>query len=108
MNDDNDKNIFIKRSSLPPAEHKVSLDAISESIPTVNVHEQPQYHLRKNKTEWRWRVFKLDDRKFIEISTLKPNNPRRFVDKYGKWVDYQMDPEFDKYVDKEVYYYADK
>lgn len=80
---------------------------IMKSIPE-NALKEPDSELVKNKTEWRWRLFKFPDRdnKIMEISYNKPNEKRMYIDKYGKWINSEIGNEFDKFVTDQYYTYT--
>ena len=98
--------IFIKQSELPSVEHKISNSLLINAIP-ANAYSEEQKELKKYKTEWRWRFLKINDKTVVEISFCEPNKERQYVDKFGKWISYNVDPMFDQFVTKAYYYYAD-
>lgn len=108
-------NIFIKHKDIEREEHKLVLKDLIESIPEDRYTEQ-QTDLKKDHLEWRWRIFMYNDKKIVEISINTPetidasgnvvNSARKFIDKYGKWVQRDVDELFDKYVIEQYYYYT--
>jgi hypothetical protein len=88
---------------------KVTYTGLLNTIPENNTETQLKDWKNQNKTEWRWRFLKLpEDRHVVEISYMKPDlNKRMFFNRYGEWVEREMDPIFDTYVSKQCYYYTD-
>lgn len=101
-----ESSVFIKQSSLPKIEHKLNYKYLLESIPPDHF-KTPQPHLINNKTEWRWRFFIIDNKKFVEISFMEPNKPRLFIDKFGNWITTDILKDYDKFIQNEMYYYTD-
>lgn len=61
--------------------------------------------LPSNYVEWRWRFFKIGDRKMVEVSHFD-GNKRIFTDYNGNRIEYDMTNEWDKYVVRTLYAYA--
>jgi len=97
--------IFTKYTELPKQKYKFTKDALTASIP-VNCLEKENIELSKNSVEWRWRMMKIDNKEFVEISHKKPNSARLYINKFSDWVERDIDPEFDKYVFKTYYSYS--
>lgn len=86
---------------------KLTLEQLLSVVPKDN-YSAPQEHLAKTKVEWRWRVFKLNNKTYVEISHKKQNNNRLYlVPEECKWAERDVPSSFDKYVKKEVYAYVD-
>lgn len=83
----------------------LSLKDIIESIPT-NAVTKPILNLQSTHTEWRWRFFDFNGRTMIEMSKLSPFTDRQYMDNKGKWISYDLDNNWDKYVVDIKYYYA--
>jgi hypothetical protein len=100
------KSIFKSLSSLPIQEWQcTSIQKILETIPKESYIKQNK-ELEKLYTEWRWRFIEMEKNNFCEISYKKPTNSSRFfINKKGKWIEQTIDPEFDKYVIKTIFYY---
>jgi hypothetical protein len=104
--------IFIKHGELlndsDDDSSVLSKDEILESIPK-NAFKKQNSGLAKINIEWRWRIFKIPNREntLIEISFKKPNDKRMYIDKSGKWINSEVDKEFDKFVIDEYYVYSD-
>lgn len=94
--------IFIKK------EKKITKQELENMIPK-NSTNQPDINLRNNMVEWRWRIIKINDKTYTEISKLIPNESRLYVNKYNKW-EIQNEDELDKiykeFVFKQYYYYS--
>ena len=105
--------IFISQSSGSSKDisGKITFTNIMNVIPKDN-YDKPQDNWRKhNKTEWRWRFLEIPSekniRKVIEISYMKPDsNKRIYFNRYGDWVERDIDPIFDQFVTKQHYYYT--
>lgn len=98
--------IFLKRSELPKDEHKLCRDSVHSSIPE-NSLSSPDLEMGKIKTEWRWRFLKLHNKEIVEISYKKSLDTKRtFMNKFGDWVQRDVDKMYDTYVIKELYDYT--
>jgi len=86
---------------------KLTYTNIIDSIPK-NYYKKPIENWEQdNKTEWRWRFLKYNNKKTIEISYLKPySNKRMFFNKMGTWTNCEVSRIYDDCVFKECYYYA--
>lgn len=100
---ENKKNVFIKHKP----NYKVSIESILESIPKDN-YSEPQEELSKVKIEWRWRIIKINDQTYVEISQKEYNKDRLYINNECKWVQRNISDEFDKYVNKTIYAYLNK
>ena len=108
---DNENNIFI--SSKEMDDHvdicgKITYTSVLETIPE-NSSEVPMKNWQNvYSKEWRWRFLKLSNNKLtVEISYLDKNDMNRlYFNRYGKWVQRNVDPIFDNYVIREHYYYS--
>ena len=99
------KSVFLKQSEIPSVEHQLSHNLLVESIPsTAFTSEQTDQH--GYNVEWRWRFLEIEGLKLVEISYLPVEGNRKYIDKYGKWVERMIDSSFDKYVVKAYYYYS--
>jgi hypothetical protein len=116
MSNKSESSIFIKQSDIAKEEHKLNYKDLLESIPEDR-YEQEQLDLKSNHLEWRWRIMEINDKKMVEISILIPETidesgnfvppSRKYIDKYGKWVNREIDKLFDQYVTKQYFYYTD-
>ena len=107
--------IFIKHLDVPRPEHKLNYKDILESIPE-DKYENEQEELKKDHLCWRWRFLKISDKQIVEISITTPEtiddnghvipSAIKYIDKYGKWVNHDIDKSFDKYVVKQYFYYT--
>jgi hypothetical protein len=73
-----------------------------------NCLKQKNLELAKTKIEWRWRIFKIPEHstnELVEITKKTPNEERLYINKYGDWINYKMDDNFNKYVVNEYYVY---
>jgi hypothetical protein len=95
--------IFYKKHEVAKFFYKLDKDSILETIPKEHYKSQQNY---PNKTEWRWRVYKINDNNIIEISFKEPNLNRKYLDKFGKWIEYDLNNEFDKFICEQYYYYC--
>ena len=101
-----DSSIFIKQSELKRIEHKLKKEDIDKMIPK-NYLEKENINLQKKMTEWRWRIFEINGKTYTEISLLEPGKKRVYYKKYEKWTGQNISFEYDKYVKKTYYYYAE-
>lgn len=85
----------------------LSLQDIIKSIPQ-NANKTPSTELQKTHTEWRWRFFDLRGRKLIEISKMAPGTNRVYMDNRGKWTEYSLKKEWDKFIVDTRYCYVQK
>jgi hypothetical protein len=96
--------IFYKKHEVAKFFYKLDKDSILETIPANH------YKLQQNmpdKTEWRWRLYNINENyNFIEISFKEPNSNRKFLDKFGKWIEYNLSNDYDKFIQKQFYYYC--
>lgn len=104
-----DTNIFIKQTELSNDQNKQNIkyskSEILKSIPEDSV-KHIDSELAKTKTEWRWRFFKIQNKNdIIEISFKKPNENRKFINKNGDWINFDIDNTFDQYVIDSFYHY---
>ena len=84
---------------------------IIKSIPSDAIKKE-NVELQKTKIEWRWRLFKFPntengDKEAIEISYIKPNSERLYINKKSKWVNMEIGKEFDNFVVDQFYHYTD-
>lgn len=94
-------NIFIKQNC------KLTSEQLLSVIPEIH-HDKPQEHLAQTKVEWRWRIFKLNNKTYVEISHKKHDDVRLYLEPNEcKWVERNIPTSFDKYLEKEVYAYVD-
>ena len=100
---ENKKNVFIKQKP----NYKVSVESVLESIPKNN-YSKPQEELASTQIEWRWRIIKIDNQTYVEISQKETDKDRLYINNECKWVQRNISDEFDKYVDKTIYAYLSK
>lgn len=84
----------------------LSLQDIIKSIPATAT-KIPSTDLQKTHTEWRWRFFDLKGRKLIEISKMIPKSKRIYMDNKGKWTEYTLKKEWDKFLVDTRYCYVE-
>lgn len=72
--------------------------------------KQKNLELMKTKIEWRWRIFKFQDREneIVEISQKKPNKKRLYINNKGEWVESEVSEDYDVFVIHEYYHYTDE
>jgi hypothetical protein len=101
--------VFIKKTESIKTEEnilRISKTEILESIPK-NFVKKENKTLQQNKTEWRWRLLNVHDREVIEMSYMKPNENRMYINKHGNWTESNVPKDFDKYVTDQWYAYMD-
>ena len=116
MADRNKKSIF-KRADIRQSESSttssvraretyivLSAKDLAKSIPqnaTYNCLDP----LPANCIEWRWRFFKIGDRKLVEVSHFD-GNKRIYTDYNGNKIEYNMNDEWDRFLVKTLYAYV--
>lgn len=92
---------------------KITATNVLETIPVNCLTEQSKQDWRKlGQTEWRWRFLTIGDTKkksTVEISYLKYDakpDERVYFNNEGKWVVRNVDPIYDQFVTKTLYYYS--
>ncbi len=96
--------IFYKKNELPVEYYKLDKYSILSTIPEEHYKTAQNF---PNKTEWRWRLFNINNRSVIEISYKEPNKEREYLNKYGKWITYEEVTEFNNYLEDQYYVYVD-
>jgi hypothetical protein len=86
---------------------------IMSSIPE-DAFTEPNQELLKTKTEWRWRIYSIPNKKneIIEISYKEPNSDRMFMSNKGDWIlinetQYHQYNYFEQFIVNEYYIYND-
>jgi len=97
-----DSDIFARHDE---TEHILKKSQIKKNIPASAVKE-PDANLHKTHAEWRWRWLNINGKELVEISCRKTNGVRKYFDKFGDWVEYDVSEEYNKYVIDTYYYYA--
>lgn len=107
--DNNSSNIFqtIDPNSMKVEYIKFAKSDVLSSIPKSHVKEEDKI-LKKTLAEWRWRIYKLPNKQneVVEISYKKPNETRKYIDKFGNWIEYSMDERYDKYIIDKYFVYS--
>lgn len=86
---------------------KITLTNILNLIPENSTKDQIINWKKSYKTEWRWRFLGLNpERKVVEISFINSDNKRVYFNRYGNWVERNIDPEYDKFVIDQYFYYT--
>jgi len=75
-------------------------------IPSEDSFSESQPQLKELYTEWRMRKYSIDNKTYFEISFIKGNKSRKYVNNDGKYVNVSIDPTFDKYIVNEKYWYT--
>ena len=105
-NETDENSIFIKQSEVPKPEKKLCYQTIIDSLPDPNFKE-PNLQWRTKAVEWRWRFYKIGDKKVVEMSFLEPNsNERIYVDKNNNYIKSTISNEYDNYLVEEYYFYT--
>lgn len=98
-------NIFMTKSD---CEKQLILSKyeVMQTIPSIAVFKKDE-HASELCKELRWRIFKFPEREneIVEISYKLPNEPRMFMNKYGKWVNRDIGDEYNQFLVKEYYVY---
>lgn len=100
--------IFLKKNDIQKINKniKFSKNDILESIPKESVKKE-NIESSKIKTEFRWRIFKIPNKKneIIEITYKKPNETRKYINNMGDWVEFKLDKKYDEYIIDVFYHY---
>lgn len=97
--------IFIKQSDKNIPEKKLTLEEFKKIIPKSYSNKKND-KLRNHMTEWRWRIYNINNKKYTEISMMEPKKKRLYLNKYKKWTEENIEPIYDKYIIQEYYYYS--
>lgn len=114
---DNNSSIFMSHNEMDDNDiaGKITYTNIINTIPKEKLEKPLSDWRKKYNTEWRWRFLKLTesssnkkrDRHVVEISYQKSNSKKRiYFNRHGQWVEREIDPVFDNFVDKEYYIYT--
>lgn len=98
--------VFIKQSEIKPKPTKLHINEILKTIPENSFHT-PQADMKKTKIEHRWRILQINNKKYVEISFLSSDNKRTFINKYGEFIQSNVDEKYNDYVVDIYYYYSD-
>ena len=87
--------------------YKITLSSkqIHNSIPD-NATDIPDLKLLETHIEHRWRFFTINNRNLIEISIKHPNKDRKYVNSDGKWINFNLDSSWERYLKSSKYYYS--
>lgn len=83
----------------------MSFDDIENTIPKDSI-DYPQLFYQLFYTENRWRYFNINNQIYIEISQKEPYKERMFLSQNGDWTEYKIDPNMDKFIIKQKFYYS--
>jgi hypothetical protein len=81
-----------------------TIDQIISHIPP-NAETIKRTNFDSNMYEWRWRFFLINNKKYVEISSLK-NNVRKYYTCEGPVYNAFVSSDFDKYVTTILYCYV--
>ena len=88
---------------------KLTYTSILESIPENKLEKPLENWNNKYKTEWRWRFLRIKyqniERYVVEISYTS-NNKRLYFNRFGEWVERDVDQLYDQFVEKIYYVYS--
>ena len=104
------RSIF-KKSDAKPTESRetctiLNAKDIENSLPP-DLTKDPLGAVPDNHVEWRWRFFKIGNKKLVEISYLD-GDTRIFKDYNGNSIEYDLQKEWDEYLVKTLYAYVKK
>ena len=86
---------------------KVTMTNIFNLIPENSIKTPISDWKKKYQNEWLWRFLELNpNRKVVEISFMNKDSKRMYFNRYGIWVEREIDPLYDKYVIDQYYYYT--
>ena len=102
---DSNADIFITRDSLNA--EQLSYTDIQNMIPQNNEKSRRAGWRNSKLTEWRWRFYQFNGKKFAEISYIKYNEDyRTFLTNNKIWVKKKGDPYYPNELVEEFYYYC--
>jgi hypothetical protein len=99
-------NIFVKLTDKPRQKFKFDNENLKNSIP-INALDKSDLNMSKTYIEWRWRIFNIKQKEYVEISYQIPNGKRIFINKYSEWTDKTPDNDFDNFVIKQYFSYTE-
>jgi hypothetical protein len=103
-------NIFVKKEKKINNITKKTFpkDELMASIPN-NAKSEPDQELEKSHIEIRWRIFKFPNiqNEIIEMSQKIPNQERLYMNKNGKWVNFNDDGKYDQFITEKYYHYQE-
>jgi hypothetical protein len=107
--------IFVKYTDIPndniknnksiSEDYKIEKKNILKSIPN-NSYNTEQLQLKKTMREYRWKIYKINNKEFIEISYIDPNMKRIYVNKNKEWVEHNEITTYEQYLIKQYYHYT--
>ena len=83
----------------------LSINDINKSIP-LSASDKPNAILSTTHIEHRWRFFNINNKKLIEITVKHPKQPRKYINKSGEWIEYNLDDNWNMYLSYAKYYYT--
>lgn len=98
-------NLFVKKIKSCKNIHILEKQKILDMLPP-NVATSENVELQKTNVEWRVRFLLINNKELVEIRNRFPNNKCTYVNKNGKWIEYNIDPVFDNFVTKQYYIYT--
>ena len=101
LNNNNESDIFLDQKY----EVQMSIDYYKgKNIIPNNATTQRNIEKAKIMIEWRWRIFKIDGKEYIEISQKNGNN-RLFLNSKGNWIKRSSPKNYNNDVQEVVYAY---
>ena len=84
------------------------INKLKKIIPTGSVNKI-NTDLQNKYTEWRWRLFNINDKYYLEISfKLIDSNTRIYITSKNTWEKRTISDEYNKFIIGEYYYYGNK
>lgn len=100
------KDIFVRQEESNDISGKITVTNILEMMPGDTLKKPIPNWENEYKTEWRWRFLDLTpEKQVLELSYIT-NGQRLYFNRYGQWVERNIDPIYDKYVKDEYYFYT--
>ena len=101
--DNSDKCIFKVDNTANINKITINFKKIFDSIP------EPHYYkpivFKDKPVEIRCRILKINKIDFVELSILKPNTNRKYLNNTNEWIEYNVSNKYDIYVIKTIYSY---
>jgi hypothetical protein len=78
---------------------------LENSIPD-NYLTQENIELQKTHDEYRWQIYKIGDKEYIDITFKKNGHRRAYLTYSNDMIDYKVDKKWEKYIISRKYYYT--
>jgi hypothetical protein len=101
--DNSDKCIFKVDYKKNINKMKINFNKLFDSIPKPHYYKPIVF--KDKSVEIRCRILKINQIDFVELSILKPNTNRKYLNNTNEWIEYDVSNKYDIYVVKTIYSY---